>query len=683
MELTIRVGAAVDRSLSEAFRPLIQAAEKARALIDAIGKRSLRQFAAEANAAGAAAARSFKGLEAEVGTGVPHAFAMASKASRLFAQQMHADVAAAKREMAEFRRAEAAHRMLSGGRSPRGGWGSDRGRNYSRALANHPAAALGAAARSAARAAWGVGGEVLQGAGVNVDLGSMVHSNVDLEKRATDLTNSAYMPGEAGPNGKRQDAGDIIAQARQVGNDTATDPVKALEALQKFVAKTGDLQTGRDILGDMAKMARATGAELDDMVDAAADVSAALGPGAGGEAIKNVMKAIAAQGKEGAVEIKDLARQMAKLGAAAGTFTGDKSMVMAQMGAITQMSRAHGGSASATQAATSTVSFANTFSKGKRLDAFKNFGVDIYGADSKVDLRKTLLSSIKAASSSEHGGMKNFDRNMGQMFMDVRARSSTRGYEQIFKEAGGGAAGLKAVADAFDKSTAAVMRNAEIEESFARSMKTTEAKVQVFNNHMAETAGQLKNVLQPAFEALGPQVIAGAKALVDLLEKIDPNRKKRRDDADVNAELAGVNAKSRLGSVLEAGAKGTLSIDEQVAAQEEAAKAKKKLEASIAAKGKEIAEDRQNNGMNAKVGALTHDQVEERARNGSDSAAKLLRDEQQLKSLQDTLATINQRNDTLNEKLANGQIRVVIVGDTRPPEVGGAGRTPPPEHKPR
>jgi len=148
-----------------------------------------------------------------------------------------------------------------------------------------------------------------------------------------------------------------MSQALQVGGETGTDANAALEGLSKFVGKTGDLKLGRELMKDLAVYAKATGTELDDMTDAAADVATALPEAADkNKQVLAVMRAIAGQGKLGAVEVKDLASQMAKLAANAGQFEGSAADNIITLGAMAQESRQRGGSASASQATQSVAS---------------------------------------------------------------------------------------------------------------------------------------------------------------------------------------------------------------------------------------------------------------------------------------------------------------------------------------
>lgn len=666
--------------MSEAFRPLIAAAEKAKVALARSAQQTTAGRVRESKRSATEEARAYQGAmrqlerwEREKVRAVEKSSADRARAiERASREEVRlAQRTAREKSQAEEREQAKAERAMA-----------KRAANRERFLGAHQN--LRAATRiggRAARAALNVAGDVARGAGVQTNIGNFIGNEVELEKRATDLTNASFMPGQSGANGRRQDPKALIAQMRQIGNATAMDPGKALEGLQKFVAKTGDLQTGRDVLEDMARYARASGAELDDMVDAAGDVKNALGPNGGPEQIKSVMKAIAAQGKEGAVEIKDLATQMAKLAAASSQFEGEGDFVMAQMGALTQMTRAKGGAASATQAATSVSSFTNTFSKGARLDAFKNFGVDVRGSSGKIDLKKVILGSIQAASSEKFGGMSQFDRNMGKMFMDVRARSATKGFETTFKEAGGGAAGLAAVEKALDDLSNATMNEKEVAESFAKSMNTTEAKVQLFNNEMSKTANEMKDVLLPAFQALGPLVIATTKGMVSWLSKLTKQEDVEAQKKQFSVETRALNAKADLGRAMD---KGSVDSEEMRRIETEAAEAKKELEAEVTKKAQKLQFDKQQYGLSGKLSGDEEDAfLQKKAGEGSDMAARLMQDKEALARMQDTIAQLSQRGDDVAEKLEKKTLKVTIVGDTRAPELtlDAIGRTPSPEVK--
>ncbi len=385
----------------------------------------------------------------------------------------------------------------------------------SRAFRRDAGRVAGSVARGALSMGTRVVGDLASGAGVDIDLGSMARKNVSLESKAVALSNAGYMEGAGGANGQRQDPQAIVKQAREVALATATDTNEAIDGLTAFVAKTGDLETGRAVFKDMAVLAKASGTSLEDMVDAAGDVSSALGDVPDkAAAIQQVMRAVTAGGKLGAVEMRDLATQMAKLASSAPLFEGNVADNIRKFAALAQEARAHGGASSATQAATSVSSFIATFTKGARLKEFSKFGVNTQGEGGKTrDFDAIILDAIVAASSEKNGGLSKMNVNMGQMFADRGARRATLGFEATYSAAGGGEAGIAAVREAMRKLEEATLSATEETASFNAAVNTSASKAQTFNTQMESAASEMQTSLMPAMQALAPAFVAGAKEI--------------------------------------------------------------------------------------------------------------------------------------------------------------------------
>ncbi len=348
-----------------------------------------------------------------------------------------------------------------------------------------------------ARRGIGIAADIARGAGVDFSLQTGVARHVGLEKQATDLSNSGYQAGDA-RNGTRVDPRELMGDARRIGMATATDAGKVVGGLQSFVGLSGDLATGREIMGELAKLSRATGSELEDMAAAAGNLGQQLdGVPNKAERIKEIMRAVAGQGKLGAVEIKDLAAQMAKVATSGTQFGTDKTSAIIDMGVLTQMARQRGGASSATQAATYQKSFANTFSKAARRKEFAAAGVEV--EDGKGNLRSVeeiIVESLRAT--------KGDTRKMGKLFMDAGARSVTRGWESVYRDAGGGEKGEAAVRSEFSRMRKASMGEGEVADSFAKSMQTAEAKAQLFQQRLDIVVAGLADKVIPALNKLGP-----------------------------------------------------------------------------------------------------------------------------------------------------------------------------------
>lgn len=432
-----------------------------------------------------------------------------------------------------------------------------------------------------ARHGVGLAADMARGAGVDLNVSSMVGKYVGREKLATDITNSAYMPGQSGAAGKRQDPRALMAEADVIGKDTATDSGKVLEGIQKFVGKTGDLASARAIIGDMAKLSRATGTSMEDMVDAAGDVAANLGDVPDkATAISQVMKAVAGGGKQGAIEIRDMATQMAGLAASAGQFEGDRGDNIALLASIAQESRQKGGSKSAAQSVTSVQSMMGTFGKEKRLGAFKKEGVEVY-----TDKSQTQVRNVQDIITESIGKTKGNLVKMNRMFSDVRAQSAVKGFAMTYNDAKAAAVkenpkikedeahkiGMAAVTAEFDKLKNATMGAKEIEDSFQNSMKTAEAKAQLFQNQLQLIADSVATKVLPKLEELGPKVAKVAEAMGGLVTWAAGNPWKA-----AGAALAGSISKAGFENVLQqsmgaaltgaGGALGTLGAASLVAA---------------------------------------------------------------------------------------------------------------------
>ena len=362
----------------------------------------------------------------------------------------------------------------------------------------------------------GVAADLARGAGVDFSLSGAVQARVDLEKRATDLSNAAYLEGDKGAAGKRQDPRAIMQEAQATANAAAIDAGQALEGLQAFVGKTGDLETGRAVMRDLAVLSRATGTSLEDMVSAAGDVSANLGdvPDKGNKVLA-VMRAVAGQGKVGAVEMKDLSVQMAKLAASAPQFSGNVEDNMAKMGAFAQAARQMGGAASATQAATSVQGLINIFKTPARAKAFEAAGVKVF--DKTTGLIRDPQKILEEALVKTKGDPVAFKK----LFANTAGARAVEGFATLYRQAGGikdPKAGLDAVRKQFELYQRASMGKGEIEASFNASMGTTEAQAQLLKNKVSQEFGDALEKVKPDLMRVGTEATKLAGAFASLVQ---------------------------------------------------------------------------------------------------------------------------------------------------------------------
>lgn len=521
-DVRIRVSAIKDRSIDTVFRSVEDTAKRAQKALSQSSEKGAGDLARATKRGAKDAEAAMRALEREMKGGLPKAMDAATKASVDFGKEASANFKNTKREfdaMAQdvergLDRISKAQRKTFIGKDGRERTADGRFVAGSGAGKGGRGFGLGGLPGKAAHMAIGVARDIAAGAGIETDFAGAMQRNIELNSRSTALSNAGYMPGAGGRNGQRVDPRALQAQAFAVAKDTAMSTTDVVSGLEKFVAKTGDLATGRDMIAQIAKLAKATNTSIEDMADAAGDASNALGelPNKGA-AIAQVMAQFAAQGKEGAIEIKDLAKQMAAVQAAASQFGGDAKHNLAEMGAIAQMARSHGGAKSAAEATTSTTAFANTFTKNARRNAFAKYGVAIEGKDGQLrDAKDIILDALKAT-----GGKT---EKMGEMFADVRARKAVGGFEQEFREAGGGQAGLDAVSKRFDDLTSATMMAEEVMDSFAAAMSTQESSVNQWNTALQASISQAQSNLTPALQTLTPVVADLSQKMADWVVKV-------------------------------------------------------------------------------------------------------------------------------------------------------------------
>ena len=536
--IQIRVGASLDRSTSTVFAQIQEQA-----------KRANRAIADEARKAAKAEETAWKGAQRELArmerekereaTKGAHARAAAAKAAA------KAEETAAKDKVRAMMRLDAEMTRYAEGQSRERARAEERAANdaaraWVRTREKQQKAAAAAAKASsgrgeaiagmANRALLGAGrfglsalSDMAAGAGVRFDMGSQFAAGADMESRATQLANAGYMPGTKGANGRRQDPSALINESFAIGNATGTAANDVMGGMQQFVGKTGDLESARAVMGDLAKLSKATGSSLEDMADAAADVSNQLGdvPDKGAR-IKDVMMTIAGQGKLGAVEIKDLASQMAKVVASAQMFEGDTGEGMKTLGAIAQETRAHGGAASASQAATAVNSLASVFKTKARVAAFGKAGISLEGAGGKIRNIEDII--VESLQKTQRKTRDTSNVALHELFGGQLPGKAIGGFEQIYRstyattsgtEQEKAAAATRAVREEFERLRKVAMSEQELRESFNNSLKTGKSQAEIFNNQLQTIAMDAQKKLGPALMKLAPVVIDVTKALAD------------------------------------------------------------------------------------------------------------------------------------------------------------------------
>lgn len=566
-DIRVRVLAVADASLRSAFKPLEEAADaaqkKVRGLGKAVGGPEAKSAQRESLAIAREKIRAAREAHAEIERGDARARANSARLSareakdsvkvierqtrdelrikekahrdevRLFDQKFRARQASMKAEEREILRtaatAERVEARKQNQQNNRDRHQQNRTESGRQRMAMDFGGSVTRSLGGAARGSMSVASEFARGAGVDTSLANTFGRGNRLQSMAVDLSNQGL--NTAGGKG-RESPQKVEARIREVADATGMDRETVAAGIGNQVGKTGNLQTALAGAMDLAKMSKATGSSFADMADAAGDVGNALGEaGDMGNAdkkaqrISDIMRTFSFQGKMGAVEIKNMASQMAKLGSAAGQFEGDAGDNMVKLGALMQLARAEGGASSATQAATAISGMTNTFKTPARVAAFKKQGIDVFNEQGQI---KDPVELMKQAFTKTRQGDPT---DLKKMFYNVigakPVESLSMTYRKAYQAAGGSKndkaadkAGLAAV-DAkmakFNPTTDKARKQiaGDMDSAFAATMGTNESKAQQAQNRLDDIAKGLTEKLIPAFERGAPALEKFVSAVAD------------------------------------------------------------------------------------------------------------------------------------------------------------------------
>lgn len=191
----------------------------------------------------------------------------------------------------------------------------------------------------------------------------------------------------------RKSAGDMALLRKQIydiGGVTGVDPDQLLAGISQFVSVTGDINTATASMKTWATVSAATGSSMTDIANAAAGLSINLG--ISGDEMERAFSIMLTQGKDGAIELKDMASITQSLSAQFKTFGKTGVDGLAEMGAMLQIVR--GGFGTTEEAATGFSALLTAITKeaaaGKIKHAF------VIGPDGKRHLKdaKDLVFQI-------------------------------------------------------------------------------------------------------------------------------------------------------------------------------------------------------------------------------------------------------------------------------------------------
>ena len=350
-------------------------------------------------------------------------------------------------------------------------------------------------------------------------VGQAAREGVQLQDISTRLSVNARGAGEKGvdPTVLRRE---FEAAALANPGVKATDVAAGAAG---FVAKTGELGVARRFSSTFATVASASGASVEDISNAAADLFQKFDI-TSIEDMRSALAALTFQGKAGAFEIKDAAAQFAKMSAAASRFGVTKGAEGVKiLGGLTQIARSATGSPE--QAATAVeATFRQLVSKSKEI---QGMGVHVFekGSKSKTrDVRDVLTETIAKSKGSLPKLQEIFgDEGIRGISPLISAFNEAKG-KATGTEAEKTAAGMAAVRAAFAKAIDAPGDWAEIVKDAAQAQGSASAQLDAaWESIKAAVSHEAVPALQkigPAVQQILPSVLNSIAALAPAFDML-------------------------------------------------------------------------------------------------------------------------------------------------------------------
>lgn len=389
-----------------------------------------------------------------------------------------------------------------------------------------PEAPLGSIALRTAR-------NLAHGAGVQMDMGSMIGRTIEQEELATKISTKAFRPGQEGIAGTRVDPRELIKEARETAFATGGDTTETLQGLFAFTSQSGDLAAARASMESLAKLAKSQGADFEQTFFAAGKINNALeqqpefmhDAQKRGQEIFKIMKLLIAQTKIGSVEFEKMGVQIPKIAGIAGLFQGGTDRSLGQLATVVQVAE-KGQAKDAALASTQTQNLALDLQTGAAAKRFKAMGIDTI--DSKTgrtrELRAIILDVLKVAEKRRQEQGIAESTTITTLMPNKRAMLPLMDFLSIFREAGGGASGAAAIEKTFrDFST--TIGDEQLTGDLDASLKTTRALVNRFNVQVEDVGDNIKARLAPQFERLAPKLLELVQKLGNITTWVVDNPK--------------------------------------------------------------------------------------------------------------------------------------------------------------
>lgn len=290
----------------------------------------------------------------------------------------------------------------------------------------------------------------------------------------------------------------IRAATSQTGQSAQT----LTKSIGFLVAAGMEVGTAREMLGQIGRAATATGGDIEDLAKAAFVLNDTLKIAPGAE-MAAALDTLAQAGKEGNVELKDMAKQLPVLGAGFASLKMGGREAAATMGAALEVARK--GAADADEAANNMKNFiAKVMSPETLKKAKKEFGVDLYKIikDAQTQGKNPFEASMRAIIQATQGDQKKIGELFGDMQVQNFLRPMIQNWDEYvrIKEKAIGASGV-------------------IDKDFESVGKTAQQQMAELGNAFGEVFLDIGTVALPALKSVVGTLRDGTRALSEFAQE--------------------------------------------------------------------------------------------------------------------------------------------------------------------